>query len=357
MYVQTIRGLGQEARAIEVDRAVRLNRFYAGRLGWGADRGQIARLLGFTNFTPDDQTFAEAVALWQSNQPGLTVDGIIGPSSWRRMQTVLTPRPLPSPPPPPVTPAGLPPLGTFARVQHEVDQILVNPAEARRWGAPGSLLSNGVYRLKIQHPAPGAANRFRRYSGLGSNKCNVFALDVAWRSGFRVPLLNIGSVSRPRYSYPLANSLTTYAERAYHSGDMTIRGRDGTQWGWVGTHVPATVLNDKIAQGHMLILAGWRRSGTGHVGIIRRIAYKSEDTGPIRDITFDGWEATSKAARALTGRRWRTDQCGRLTGGCRRDPGNSMRVFCAIHIIGLTAETDPARRGVLSPFTKKCRLS
>ena len=249
-----------------------------------------------------------------------------------------------------------PPLGTFSRVEHEVSRILANPTEAAHWGVPGSLLpGDGVYRLQIQHPSA-AANQFRRYHFRNANKCNVFALDIAWRSGFRVPLLNIGTGNRPRYSYPRANPLTTYAERAYGSSDISLRGASGTQWGWVWTPISATQINEEIAQGFLYILVGWRRSGIGHVGIIRRVTAKTDDTGRIRDITYEGWEATSTAAQVLNGRRWRTDQCGQLTGQCQRDRGNQLRIFCAIHIVGLIPELDPTRRGLLTRSTNRCRL-
>ncbi|MCI0393240.1 MAG: hypothetical protein MOB07_31310 [Acidobacteria bacterium] len=248
-----------------------------------------------------------------------------------------------------------PPIGTFSRVEYEVNQILADPNAARRWGTgpQGNLLSSD---LRIRHPSS-ANNLFRPASAFnGANKCNVFALDIAWRSGFRVPPLNIGTSAQPRYSYPLANSLTTYAERAYGSSDISLRGSSGTQWGWVWTPISAVQINDEITQGFMYILVGWRRSGTGHVGIIRRIISKTDDTGRIRDITYDGWEATSTGARAFNGRRWRTDQCGQLTAQCQRDPGELLRVFCAIHIVGMIPELDPTRRGVLTRSTNRCRL-
>lgn len=211
--------------------------------------------------------------------------------------------------------------------------------------------------MRIQHPGPGAANRFRRFSFRGFNKCNVFALDVAWRSGFHVPLLNIaGSRSQAVYSYPLANMLTTYAERVFGSTDNSLRGSNGTQWGLIRTSIPAAQINDEISRGGLYILVGWRRSGTGHVGIISRIRSKTDDTGRIRDITYDGWEATGRRAEQLAERHWRTDRCSRVTGQCQRDPGDQMRAFCAIHIIGLLPETHETRRGVLTGATNRCTL-
>ena len=71
-----------------LDRAVRLNRRYGEELGWRAQHDAIVRLLGFVDFTPDEKTFAEAVARWQRGQ-GLKGDGIVGPNTWARMRSAL----------------------------------------------------------------------------------------------------------------------------------------------------------------------------------------------------------------------------------------------------------------------------
>ena len=84
MYVRTREGLGQVVAAIDLARAVCLNRHYAQVLGWQAHVSHILRLLGFTAYVPDERTFAEAVARWQRRQ-GLPVDGIIMPATWAHM--------------------------------------------------------------------------------------------------------------------------------------------------------------------------------------------------------------------------------------------------------------------------------
>ncbi|MEK7400513.1 MAG: peptidoglycan-binding domain-containing protein, partial [Candidatus Poribacteria bacterium] len=71
-----------------LERAVQLNRHYAKTLGWSARFDQIVNLLGFTNYTPDENTFAQAVAEWQQNQ-SIGADGIVGPGTWMRMQSAL----------------------------------------------------------------------------------------------------------------------------------------------------------------------------------------------------------------------------------------------------------------------------
>src|SRR5262245_38650221 len=206
-----------------------------------------------------------------------------GATSWSRSfnpPAVIIPRP-----------------STFARVEYEVNQILAKPAAARRWRQAGNLLADDLY---ITHPSRDN-NRFRPARAFnGANKCNVFILDVAWRSGFCVPLLNINTPALPLYSYPRANSLTTYAAHALRNRDRVLRGTDGTPWGWVATQTATAQINDNIVRGddnplggRMYVIVGWRRHGTEHAGIIKRIVAKTQDTGLIRDITYEGWEATS----------------------------------------------------------------
>lgn len=58
-------------------------------LGWGNKRDAIAtRLLGFTNMTPDDFSFARAVTRWQMSR-GLPATGAINSATWAAMKTLL----------------------------------------------------------------------------------------------------------------------------------------------------------------------------------------------------------------------------------------------------------------------------
>jgi len=77
------------APAINVGRAVRLNRRYRQSLGWQAYTSSILRLLGFAATIPGESVFAVAVARWQRTQGSLLVDGIIGPQTLRAMRPVL----------------------------------------------------------------------------------------------------------------------------------------------------------------------------------------------------------------------------------------------------------------------------
>ena len=85
----------RSSTGIDLGKAVRANRVYGVRLGWQDRIREIARLLGVTSDTPSEEVFANAVATWQRRH-GLSVDGIIGPNTWRRMQAALRVTP-PSP--------------------------------------------------------------------------------------------------------------------------------------------------------------------------------------------------------------------------------------------------------------------
>lgn len=88
MYVQTEPSLGSLGSTLDVAKAVRNNQIYMKSLGWQKYYQQLAQLLGFHNMTPNLETFSEAMASWQS-QRGLTPDGIVGPTTWKRLQKVL----------------------------------------------------------------------------------------------------------------------------------------------------------------------------------------------------------------------------------------------------------------------------
>ena len=81
----------EELGATELAEAVQLNRQYSQSLGWRAYFKPIARFLGFTTHSPNEQEFARAVACWQRDQRVLTVDGVIGPTTWSQMRLAMSP--------------------------------------------------------------------------------------------------------------------------------------------------------------------------------------------------------------------------------------------------------------------------
>jgi hypothetical protein len=77
---------------INLDKAVDYNRSKIAIVGWQNYVDNIVKLLGFSTFTPDERTFAQAVANWQQKQ-GLNPDGMIGPGTWAKIQTALKIKP------------------------------------------------------------------------------------------------------------------------------------------------------------------------------------------------------------------------------------------------------------------------
>jgi outer membrane protein OmpA-like peptidoglycan-associated protein len=76
---------------VDMDAAVRWNRRYARELGWGKHRraihGVLTSALNWPAIT-SEPAFAMALAQWQMRQD-LTVDGRLGPKTWRRMRARL----------------------------------------------------------------------------------------------------------------------------------------------------------------------------------------------------------------------------------------------------------------------------
>jgi hypothetical protein len=271
------------------------------------------------------------------------------PSMTRRLDLIGQPAPVAPPPQ----------LGTFARAEFEAQQIVAN--ESAAWRKAGSLLTGGNYRLQIEHPGAGANNRFRRYSFINSDKCNLFALDVAWRSGFRVPLLDIGTPAVPRYSYPLANTLTSYAESAIAKGHLRLLGLNGLPWGAPQTHLLPSLINFSIRRlGALFLVVGWRGTGSGHVGIIRQIqsvAFDNSRPRRITSITYDGWEARGgPGAQSLVGRQWRKANCGPTGVYQNNPPGPLNHAFCRIHLISLLSEQTASNRGIQTGYISAFKL-
>ena len=98
----------------KLQKAVRYNHRKARSVGWSSYVQRIARLIGLrSGYSQED--FAQAVAKWQQSK-GLTMDGMLGPVTWRRMRTSLSIG-SPSSPTSPTTPSlrGRPSYARMAR--------------------------------------------------------------------------------------------------------------------------------------------------------------------------------------------------------------------------------------------------
>lgn len=182
--------------------------------------------------------------------------------------------------------------GETGRLQEVAGQLLSQGA--KRWAREGRL-GPGELRSTFRSEAQDGAAHFnvRDASGYeGHPKCNLFALELARRSGFKVPLI-------PReagWGFPSADAVTAAAREGRLS------------WGHVATGVDGPSLDHDIAAGRRaFLLTGSGSAGRhGHMAIverIRRVEYDSQ--GEVTQIEFDGWEARSRGgAEHLQSRTW-----------------------------------------------------
>lgn len=94
MYLRVTIGPTRSAQAIDLDRAVRLNRGYGRVLGWRSYLPEILRLLGFATYIPSERTLADAIARWQRHH-ALPVSGILTPGCLYQMLSRSCSRSLP----------------------------------------------------------------------------------------------------------------------------------------------------------------------------------------------------------------------------------------------------------------------
>jgi len=167
-----------------------------------------------------------------------------------------------------------------------------NPAD---WGREGTLDANDLASNFSTETAGGVA-RFnvrdaRGYQGY--YKCNLFALELARRGGFQVPV-----IGRARgWGYPAPNGVT----------DDAADGQLNRDWARVATGMTADQIDGAITSGRGAFMLTGHGNGdrAGHMGIIERIhEIDYDDQGNIRRVIFDGWEARRNGAQHLTRRTW-----------------------------------------------------
>jgi peptidoglycan hydrolase-like protein with peptidoglycan-binding domain len=73
---------------VHLETALPRNRRWGRRLGWLSRLHDLLPLLGVHDRTPDQTTFAFALAKWQLTR-GLTPDGVLGPRTWRLLRREL----------------------------------------------------------------------------------------------------------------------------------------------------------------------------------------------------------------------------------------------------------------------------
>lgn len=172
---------------------------------------------------------------------------------------------------------------------------MLRGGDPSHWGRTGTLDATDL-ASDISTEVPGGTARFnvrdaRGYEGY--YKCNLFALELARRGGFQVPV-----IGRARgWGYPAPNGVT----------DDAADGQLNRDWARVATGMSAEQVDGAITSGRgAFMLTGHGNNGrAGHMGIVERIhEIDYDDEGNIRRVIFDGWEARRNGAQHLTRRTW-----------------------------------------------------
>lgn len=194
-----------------------------------------------------------------------------------------------------------PGVGVLANVQQVAAQMLEGGG-SDRWARAGTLTEADL-PSDFTTDAPGGEARFnvRDANGYqGYYKCNLFALEVARRSGLQVPVV----AREAGWGFPSSNRITQDAS-------------DGSlQAGWakVATGASPAAMQDALRAGEVAFLLVGSGAGDrhGHMAVVERPrAIEYDDAGQIQRVVFDGWEAQPGGARHLQERAWnRTGHSG-----------------------------------------------
>jgi Rod binding domain-containing protein len=192
--------------------------------------------------------------------------------------------------------------GPTLALQQAAHQIL--SAGSAQWSKNGAVSEDDLRSKFATSDANGDQATFVVRQALGYqgyNKCNLFALELARRAGFQVPLIN-----RPGgWGFPSSNGVTTDAVRD---------GKLSSEWANVVGFESASELDSSILRGERaFMLAGSGRDGAqGHMAVVERIReIKYDENHTITGIAFDGWEARPMdGAEHLVQRYWTTGGAG-----------------------------------------------
>lgn len=186
---------------------------------------------------------------------------------------------------------GGPLTGSTGRLQEEISRML--SAGTSQWAKDGVLGPQDLTSGFATEAGEGMAHFNVRDAGgyPGSYKCNLFALEAVRRGGFKVPVVarDVG------WGFPTSDTITEAAA----TGDVN--------WAHVATGAPAADVDRAIQQGQgAFMLTGSGQPGrAGHMAVVERVhEIRYDDTGHIRQVVFDGWEARTHGAEHLSRRTW-----------------------------------------------------
>ncbi len=193
----------------------------------------------------------------------------------------------------PASGAGLP--GATGALQHAAASMLPGSGVAPQWGREGTLSPSDLASDFHTVEAGGEAHfRVRDIQGYqGYYKCNLFAMELARRAGFQVPVAG----GQHGWGYVGPDYVVRDAE------DGEIRG----DWATVATDASASALDSAIVRGdRAFMIAGSSDNGhRGHMGIVERVHEIERDAdGQVTRVVFDGWESRPHGAMHLTQRVW-----------------------------------------------------
>jgi hypothetical protein len=162
------------------------------------------------------------------------------------------------------------------------------------WAKNGSLSAEDYGTLGADEVAGERARRtVENANGYrGYYKCNLFAFEVARRAGLAVP-----EDARGTLQLSSSNRLTQDAsDGSLESG-----------WAKVATGASPAVMQEALRAGEaaFLLVGSGRGDRHGHMAVIEQphsIDY--DESGQIRSISFEGWEAQPDGAKHLTQRTW-----------------------------------------------------
>lgn len=196
---------------------------------------------------------------------------------------------------------GDPDAGSVGRLRQAATELLAGGGD-QRFSQDGTLLPRDLRSDFATDTPDGARARFNVNDARGYRgyyKCNLFALELARRAGYDVPV-----VGRPHgWGFP---GPTAVAEDA---ADRRLEGG----WARVVTGAAAETLDGALGRGERaFLLTGAGAEGRqGHMAVLERVhRVDYGDDGRVDRVVFDGWEARGDGARHLVRRTWNREGVG-----------------------------------------------
>jgi Rod binding domain-containing protein len=201
------------------------------------------------------------------------------------------------------------------------------PEGGKQWAREGTLTERDL-ASRIETQTNDGVARFSVRDAAGfrdAYKCNLFAFEAARRAGFDVPVV----ARQQGWGFPTSNTVTEDAQ------DGSLRG----DWAEVVPKERIGQVKDLLERGEVAImLTGSGRDGRhGHMAVVERIhRIDLDESGEVKHIEFDGYEARVDGAEHLTRRSWNRQGSG-------DDKRLSRNGFDNIELLALKPSASPDR--------------